>query len=82
MALSYGGHLFVGAREERATALAFLGSLPGRILALILIILGVGMLALSAASLVMPDIFENLLADFQAWRQALPCQINPVYCEQ
>jgi len=82
MALSYGGHLFLGAREDRATAFAFLGSLPGRVFALIFIILGVGMLALSAASLIMPAVFDSLVANFHTWRQALPCQMNPVYCEQ
>jgi hypothetical protein len=60
--------------------LSFLGSLPGRIFALIILVCGLAMITAGAVEILFPALFDQCIANVQRWQQDLKCQINPYYC--
>jgi hypothetical protein len=78
--LAYGGHTLLGAEEERASVLAFLGSLPGRIFALLLIVAGLALLTAGVTEIFLPSVFWSRIEAFQTWYGNLQCEINPAFC--
>jgi hypothetical protein len=79
---AYGSHMLLGSEEERGSALSFLGSLPGRIIAFLLAIIGLLLLAAGVVDLLFPAMFQAGIATLQVVWKNLPCQMNPIYCDR
>jgi len=79
-AVAYGGHTLIGSEEEKSSALSYLGSLPGRIFALIILVCGLVMITTGAVEILFPARFDQWIVAMQHWQQDLKCQINPYYC--
>jgi hypothetical protein len=80
--MAYGSHTLLGAEEERSSALSLLGSLPGRIFAFFLILIGLALAVVGMVEILFPAIFQNGIIVVQAWLRNLKCQINPIYCDE
>ena len=81
-AVAYGGHTLIGSEEEKSSTLSFLGSLPGRIFALIILACGLAMITAGAVEILFPALFDQWIAAMQDWQQDLKCQMNPYYCSE
>ncbi|MFZ6026814.1 MAG: hypothetical protein ACOYYS_03780 [Chloroflexota bacterium] len=80
-AVAYGGHTLLGSEEQKASVWAFLGSLPARVFALVILLIGLALLAAGALEIVFPVLFDGLMAAVQAWWHDLQCQMAPYLCE-
>jgi hypothetical protein len=78
----YGGHTLIGSEEEKSSALSFLGSLPGRIFALIIFACGLAMIKTGVVEILFPAIFQGGVTAVQVWLKDLKCQMNPIYCSE
>jgi hypothetical protein len=78
--MAYGSHDLLGAEEERSSALSYLGSLPGRIFAFFLILIGLALVAAGTVEILFPAIFQSGIVAVQTWLKDLKCQVNPIYC--
>ncbi len=58
--MAFGGHIMLGAREERSGCLAILGSMPKRIFGLILILGGLGLMIAGVIDLAAPELLNML----------------------
>jgi uncharacterized protein YjeT (DUF2065 family) len=82
MLISYNLHEFLGSNQERASLLPFLGSLPKRILSVLLIGIGICLCLLGLFALFLPGQYQSLMSVFANQYEQFQCSFSPILCEE
>jgi hypothetical protein len=69
--LSHGGNSLLGSEEQRSSATAFLLSLPGRLFALGVMLVGAVLFATGAVQFCFPAEFQQCMDFFHSWKAGL-----------
>jgi hypothetical protein len=68
---THGGNAVLGSEEQRATFMAFLLSIPGRMIAFVVVLAGLGLVCAGFVELFLPEIFRDGIESYRSWKAGL-----------